>query len=75
MHKGGPPTGLFLQLVDEPTTDIEVPEMSISFGRILKAQATGDASALLQKGRRLLRVDVGTEPVQGLRVIRETVNA
>ena len=74
MHKGGPPTGIFLQLVDEPTGDLEVPEMSMSFGRILKAQAAGDALALLQKGRRLLRVDLGADTVQGIRALQATLH-
>lgn len=66
MHKGGPSSGVFLQLVDQPASDVDVPEMGISFGRILRAQADGDALALAQMNRRLLRFDLGTDPVQGL---------
>ena len=73
LHKGGPPTGLFLQLVDEPTEDVDVPEMSLSFGQILRAQADGDANALTQKGRRLLRVNVGRDPLLGIRRIAEAL--
>lgn len=73
LHKGGPPTGLFLQLVDQPASDIEIPEMGISFGQVLKAQAAGDASALLQKGRRLLRVNVGSHVVEGVASVSRAV--
>ena len=66
LHKGGPPSGLFLQLVDDVSADVPVPELSITFRRILRAQADGDAQALLQKHRRLLRVNVGADPVEGL---------
>jgi len=69
MHKGGPPIGLFLQLTDLPTADVEVPEMSISFARILAAQAAGDAQALAQKAQRIVRVNVGADAATGLRAL------
>jgi transaldolase / glucose-6-phosphate isomerase len=71
LHKGGPPSGLFLQLIDEPSVDLEVPEMSLSFARILRAQADGDARVLLQRGRRLLRVQLGNDAVRGLAILRD----
>ncbi len=63
LHKGGPPTGLFLQLVDEPEAELAVPETDYGFGGLVRAQGLGDARALLQKERRLLRVglDKGVE--------------
>lgn len=63
LHKGGPPTGLFLQLVDKPRPTIPVPETDYDFGELVAAQALGDARALLQKERRILRVvlDTGIE--------------
>ncbi len=62
LHKGGPPDGRFLQLVDRPARDIEIPGTGLSFGRLLRAQADGDAAALAQRGRRLLRIDLGGTP-------------
>ena len=56
LHKGGPPTGLFLQLVDEPGAELAVPETDYGFCGLVRAQGLGDARALLQKERRLLRV-------------------
>ena len=75
LHKGGPPSGLFLQLIDEPAVDLEVPGMSLSFARIIRAQADGDAAALSQRGRRLLRVQLGRDAAQGLRAVSEAIGA
>jgi transaldolase / glucose-6-phosphate isomerase len=66
LHKGGPNTGLFLQIVDEPQADLAVPETSYSFGQLIRAQAAGDAMALEQRGRRVLRIDLGTDVLKGL---------
>ncbi len=60
LHKGGPPSGLFLQIVDAPKHDLEVPGTDYTFGQLIHAQALGDYQALRQKGRRVLRVDLGT---------------
>lgn len=56
MHKGGPNTGLFLQLTADHERDIEIPEEGIRFGVLQRAQAIGDYEALLARGRRVLRV-------------------
>ncbi|MCI4345229.1 MAG: hypothetical protein L3K07_00520 [Thermoplasmata archaeon] len=75
LHKGGPPTGLFLQLVDEPRADVELPGGRGSFEGILRAQAAGDAEALREKHRRLLRVQLGHDAVAGLRLLTALVAA
>ncbi|MYD36623.1 MAG: hypothetical protein F4X20_06420 [Dehalococcoidia bacterium] len=62
LHKGGANNGLFLQIVDDATAnDVAVPETDYTFGQLLTAQAAGDAGALLQRGRRVLRVNVGAD--------------
>ncbi|MGB3563098.1 MAG: hypothetical protein WBC09_08575, partial [Thermoanaerobaculia bacterium] len=71
LHKGGPPTGLFLQLVDEPGVGVAVPETDYDFGGLVGAQALGDARALVQKGRRLLRVVFDTGVESGMTRLRE----
>jgi transaldolase/glucose-6-phosphate isomerase len=73
LHKGGPPTGLFLQLVDEPGAQIAVPETDYDFGGLVGAQALGDARALLQKDRRLLRVVLDTGVESGMMQLREAI--
>ncbi|MFQ5795439.1 MAG: bifunctional transaldolase/phosoglucose isomerase [Candidatus Bipolaricaulia bacterium] len=67
LHKGGPNTGLFLQLVDEPTDDLPVPETDYTFGTLIRAQAQGDNQALKQRGRRVLRVNLGGDASAGLK--------
>jgi len=66
LHKGGPNTGLFLQLVDQPGTDAAVPETNYTFGQLIKAQAQGDWQALTQRGRRVIRVQLGADAKKGL---------
>lgn len=56
-HKGGPPRGHFLQVVDRPEVEIAIPGASYDFGRLIAAQADGDREALRARGRPTLRVD------------------
>jgi transaldolase/glucose-6-phosphate isomerase len=71
LHKGGPPTGRFLQLVDEPGEDVAIPETDYSFGTLVEAQAQGDYQALLQRGRHVLRINLGDEVSSGLQRLLE----
>jgi transaldolase/glucose-6-phosphate isomerase len=73
LHKGGPPSGRFLQLVDEPAADLPVPETSYTFGNLIRAQAAGDRQALLQRGRRVLRIELGGDVAGGLANLRRQV--
>jgi glucose-6-phosphate isomerase/transaldolase/glucose-6-phosphate isomerase len=71
LHKGGPGTGLFVQITAEHTQDLEIPGVAFTFGVLADAQALGDLQALRASGRRTVRVDVGTNPEQGLRKMVE----
>jgi glucose-6-phosphate isomerase len=53
-HKGGPEQGVFIQVVDESAVDVEIPDKPYSFGRLLAAQANGDADVLARHGRPVL---------------------
>jgi transaldolase/glucose-6-phosphate isomerase len=75
LHKGGPPEGLFLQILDRPEADLPVPGADYTFARLIRAQADGDAAALARRGRRLLRIDLGGDPAAGLRRLVETFAA
>ncbi len=55
-HKGGPPTGHFVQLIEESDADRPVPGEHHSFGELMRAQALGDYQALAARGRPTLRV-------------------
>jgi len=58
LHKGGPNSGLFIQFIDEAPHDINVPETTFTFGKLIQAQALGDYQALTQLGRRILRINL-----------------
>jgi transaldolase/glucose-6-phosphate isomerase len=73
LHKGGPNTGVFLQLVDSPAEDIPIPETETSFGRLVAAQSMGDYQALLQRDRRALRIDLGGDATRGLAALASAV--
>lgn len=66
LHKGGPDRCRFLQIVDQPGEDAAVPETSYTFGTLIAAQAEGDRQALEQRGRTVLRVQLGGDVAGGL---------
>jgi transaldolase/glucose-6-phosphate isomerase len=59
LHKGGPAGGVFLQIVDRPTDDLEVPEADYTFGQLITAQSYGDQAALRDRGRAVGMVNLG----------------
>jgi transaldolase/glucose-6-phosphate isomerase len=59
LHKGGRPGCVALQLVDEPSRDLPIPETDLTFGRVIAAQAAGDAEVLRGRGRMVVRRSVG----------------
>jgi transaldolase/glucose-6-phosphate isomerase len=56
LHKGGPPTGCFLQVVDETGDELTIPGRRFGFGRLIRAQAAGDFAALKERGRPVARI-------------------
>jgi transaldolase/glucose-6-phosphate isomerase len=58
LHKGGPNTGLFLQVVDDPGEEIAIPGKPFGFGRLIRAQAAGDFASLKERGRRVARIHI-----------------
>jgi transaldolase/glucose-6-phosphate isomerase len=56
LHKGGPPTGCFLQVVDDTGEELAIPGRKFGFGRLIHAQAAGDYEALKERGRPVARV-------------------
>ncbi|HEY4236067.1 MAG TPA: hypothetical protein VGM45_01880 [Gaiellaceae bacterium] len=56
LHKGGPNTGLFLQLIDDPGDELPIPGKPFGFRRLIRAQAAGDLETLKERGRRVARV-------------------
>ena len=58
LHKGGPPTGLFVQVVDDTGDEIPIPGRDFGFGRLIRAQAEGDFRSLRDLGRQIVRVRI-----------------
>jgi transaldolase/glucose-6-phosphate isomerase len=56
LHKGGPNTGLFLQVVDDGGDELKIPGQPFGFRRLIRAQAAGDFESLKERGRRVARV-------------------
>jgi transaldolase/glucose-6-phosphate isomerase len=75
LHKGGPGRCRFLQLVSEPHGKVPVPETDYDFASLIRAQADGDRQALEQRGRKVLRLQLGHDPRQGLERLREALGA
>ena len=73
LHKGGPNSALVLQIVDEPTDSLAVPETNYTFNALIQAQAMGDFTALKQKRRRALRVNLGGDPAGGLELLAAVI--
>jgi transaldolase/glucose-6-phosphate isomerase len=58
LHKGGPNTGLFLQVVDDPGAELPIPDKPFGFRRLIRAQAAGDYESLKERGRRVARIHI-----------------
>jgi len=56
LHKGGPNTGLFLQVVEDYGDELKIPDRPFGFARLIRAQAAGDFESLRERGRRVARV-------------------
>jgi hypothetical protein len=56
LHKGGPPQGHFVQILEPTKRDVLVPGTDFSFGDLLEAQALGDFQALESRGRPVIRI-------------------
>ena len=66
-YKGGPNTGVFLQITSDDAEDLQVPGQKYTFGVVKAAQARGDLEVLLDRGRRALRVHLGADVAAGLK--------
>jgi transaldolase/glucose-6-phosphate isomerase len=65
-YKGGPNTGVFLQITADPGQDLPIPGRKAAFGMIQAAQARGDFRVLAERGRRVLRAHIAGEVAAGL---------
>ncbi len=74
-YKGGPNSGVFLEITCDPPTDVPIPNHKYSFASVIAAQARGDFSVLNQRGRRALRVHLGADVDAGLATLKDAVRA
>jgi len=71
-HKGGPATGVYLQVTGVPGHDLPVPGQPFTFGELITAQAAGDAQVLADRGRPVLRLHL-TDRQRGVARLREAL--
>lgn len=71
LHKGGPNTGLFVQLTADHEGEIAIPGRPYNLNALADAQAAGDLQALRNRGRRAIRIHLGVDPAGELRRIDE----
>jgi transaldolase/glucose-6-phosphate isomerase len=74
-YKGGPNTGVFLQVTCDDAEDLPVPGQKYSFGVVKAAQARGDLDVLAERGRRALRVHLGPDVAAGLATLRDAIRS
>jgi transaldolase/glucose-6-phosphate isomerase len=74
LHKGGPPVGLFLQIVQRDPVDVEVPGERYGFSILKQAQSLGDLQSLQSRNYPVLRVDLGEEPEAGWRALADSID-
>lgn len=72
-YKGGPNSGVFLQITCDDALDLPVPEQKYTFGVVKAAQARGDFQVLAERGRRALRVHLGSDVDAGLTTLAAAV--
>jgi transaldolase/glucose-6-phosphate isomerase len=72
-YKGGPNTGVFLQITCDDAEDVPVPGQKYTFGVVKAAQARGDFQVLTERGRRALRVHLGKDVKAGLATLQAAI--
>ena len=66
-HKGGPPVGLFLQLIHDGDEDVEIPEAGYGFRHLKNAQALGDLQTLRDHGLPAVQIRIEGDPADAVR--------
>ncbi|HKQ98910.1 MAG TPA: bifunctional transaldolase/phosoglucose isomerase [Candidatus Polarisedimenticolia bacterium] len=74
-YKGGPPSGVFIQVTCDEAADLPIPGRKATFGVVKAAQARGDFQVLAERGRRALRVHLGADVGAGLAALGRAVEA
>jgi transaldolase / glucose-6-phosphate isomerase len=72
-YKGGPNSGVFLQITCDDVADLQVPGQKYTFGTVKAAQARGDFQVLADRNRRALRVHLGADLAAGLKTLQKAI--
>ncbi len=75
LHKGGPNSGVFIQVTCDDAEDLSIPDEPYTFGVLKAAQALGDLKSLTAKGRRVIRVHLGADVQKGLARLEQAIEA
>jgi transaldolase/glucose-6-phosphate isomerase len=73
-YKGGPNTGVFVQITCDDAADLPVPGRKYTFGVVKAAQARGDFEVLAERNRRVLRVHLGADVLAGLNTLETAIS-
>jgi glucose-6-phosphate isomerase len=73
LHKGGPPSGLFLQLLDRMSPDLNIPGKPFTFRMLAQAQAAGDIEALKAHGQQAILLPLGKNPIATIRKLTQSI--
>jgi glucose-6-phosphate isomerase len=73
LHKGGPGSGVFLLLTDDPDVDVAIPGRPYTFQGLWRAQALGDLESLRSAGRRVAFIDLGRDRFDGIQRLRRVL--
>lgn len=73
LHKGGPDTGVFFQIIANDKSDFAVPGEPYTFSILKQAQALGDFRALAKRGRRVIGIDLGDDTLSALDRLQQLI--
>ncbi|MEK7748182.1 MAG: bifunctional transaldolase/phosoglucose isomerase [Nitrospirota bacterium] len=73
LHKGGPDSGLFIQITADDSNDLAIPGEPFTFGLLKSAQAQGDFMSLIQHNRRILWIHLGSDVEAGLLHLKQAI--
>jgi len=73
LHKGGPKSGIFLQLIDSMTPDLKVPGKPFTFRALAQAQAAGDIQALRAHEQQAIVLPLGKNPIATIRTLTKSL--
>ncbi|HEY2325721.1 MAG TPA: bifunctional transaldolase/phosoglucose isomerase [Thermoanaerobaculia bacterium] len=75
LHKGGPDSGVFIQLTGGPETDVPIPNEPFGFAILVRAQAIGDFESLQKHNRRAISINLGNDVDKGLDQLAQAVKS